>query len=342
MNRDLLCAGEHHSTSTSSIIFPMAASNHTTTALLTEHFRYTPLTLLDDIINTVNELVFRAVNAIEEGFGGTTAEQLGFKLEPTVSKSLPNEQARGDALAELKQNEIDNGIVKLESLLNATVDKDFDKFEIYTLRNILAVGHDEEDLANWVRLDHYKGVDVTDAESVPSPEQVQLQRRKLNETAKLNTMLKAEEAKNAAVLSQLSALIGAETKAEGAEGASPFAFLNASANTAQSQQLTQDTQYAISQIPALQRLLAQLKDAMQTIPSTKNLRLDEEETMEGRRRRYLNHQSRRALERKGLDAEGSAGGSIAAGRRMGKDELEGIEKVAQALGGAETRPSGSS
>lgn len=318
----------------------MAATNHTTTALLTEHFRYTPLTLLDDIINTVNELVFRAVNAIEEGFGGTTASQLGFKLETSVSKSLPNEQARSDALSEIKQNEIDNGIVKLESLLNATVDKDFDKFEIYTLRNILAVGHDEEDLANWVRLDHYKGVDVADAEKVPSPEQVQEQRRRLNETAKLNTMLKAEEARNAAVLSQLSALIGAETNKGEGDSASPFAFLNANAKTAQSQQLTQDTQYAINQIPALQRLLAQLKDAMRTIPTTtRNVKLDEEETMEGRRRRYLNHQSRRALERKGIDVESEAGASLAAGRRMGRDELEGIEMVAQALGGAETKSS---
>lgn len=320
----------------------MAATNHTTTALLTEHFRYTPLTLLDDIINTVNELVFRAVNAIEEGFGGTTAEQLGFRLDNAVAKALPNEQARGEALAELKQNEIDNGIVKLESLLNATVDKDFDKFEIYTLRNILAVGHDEEDLANWVRLDHYRGVDVADAEHVPSPEEVLLQRRKLNETAKLNTILKAEEAKNAAVLSQLTALIGAETKADGADSASPFSFLHATANNGQSQQLTQDTQYAINQIPALQRLLAQLKDAMQTIPNSRQTRLDDEESIEGRRRRYLNHQSRRALERKGIDFEGSAGASLAAGRRMGKNELEGIEEIAQALGGAETRSSGSS
>lgn len=338
----LLCAEKLHSSSDLSTAVAMAATNHTTTALLTEHFRYTPLTLLDDIINTVNELVFRAVNAIEEGFGGTTAEQLGFKLEPAVSKALPSDEARKDALAKLKQNEIDNGIVKLESLLNATVDKDFDKFEIYTLRNILAVGHDEEDLANWVRLDHYKGIDIADAENVPSPEQVQLRRRQLNETAKLNTMLKAEEAKNAAVLSQLTALIGAETKAETADGAPPLGFLHASANSGQSQKLTQDAQYAISQIPALQRLLAQLKDAMQTIPNARQSRLDDEESIEGRRRRYLNHQSRRALERKGIDVESSVGASLAAGRRTGKDELDGIEKVAQALGGAETKSSGSS
>ena len=32
------------------------------------------------------------------------------------------------------------------------MDKSFDKFEIYVLRNILTV---PEDLVNWLRLDHY-------------------------------------------------------------------------------------------------------------------------------------------------------------------------------------------
>lgn len=309
----------------------MAATNQTKTALLTEHFRYTPLTLLDDIINTVNELVFRAVNAIEEGFGGTTAEQLGFELDNETALTHSSETARHNALAELKQNEIDNGIVKLESLLNATVDKDFDKFEIYTLRNILAVGHEEDDLANWVRLEHYKGVDVVKADDVPTPEAVQLQRKKLHETAKLNNMLKAEQAKNAAVLQQLSALIGAEPK-EGASGSSaPFAFLKSSPG----QQLTHDTQYALEQIPALQKLLSGLRDAMQIIPSAKNGRLEDEDNAEARRRRYLENQSRRALERKGIDTDSSAGTSLAAGRRIGRDELEGIESLAQTLAGAD-------
>ncbi|KXT18549.1 hypothetical protein AC579_2273 [Pseudocercospora musae] len=315
----------------------MASNKQTTTALLTEHFRYTPLTLLDDIINTVNELVFRAVNAIEEGFAGTTAEQLGFELDKKTAATLPNDQARRDALSELKQNEIDNGIVKLESLLNATVDKDFDKFEIYTLRNILSVGH-EDDLANWVRLDHYKGVDVVNSEEVPTPEAVEMQRRKLHETAKLTTLLKAEEAKNAAVLQQLSALIGAEPEKEGAESSAPLGFLNAAQNAAQTQHLTQDTQYALSQLPALQQLLEKLKDAMQSLPAAaRQSKYEDEDGPEARRRRYLESQSRRALERTGIDPDSAAGASLAAGRKMGRDELEGIEAVAQALGGAEKK-----
>lgn len=281
--------------------------------------------------------MFRAVNAIEEGFGGTTAQQLGFQLDEETAVSLPNDEARRERLAELKQNEVDNGIVKLESLLNATVDKDFDKFEIYTLRNILAVGHAEEDLANWVRLDHYKGVDVVNADEVPTPQQVQLQRRKLHETAKLNTMLKAEEARNAAILSQLSRLIGAEPKQEGeeSENKAPFAFLKSSEATAQAQNLAQDTQETLKQIPALQQLLEKLKDAMQNNSNPRQARFDDSDSMDGRRRQYLNAQTRRALERKGIDPESGAGSSLTAGRRMGREELEGIESVAQALGGAQ-------
>lgn len=49
--------------------------------------------------------------------------------------------------------EIENGLHQLETLLEANVDKAFDKFEIYVLRNILTV---PEDLLFWVRLKHYE------------------------------------------------------------------------------------------------------------------------------------------------------------------------------------------
>ena len=49
--------------------------------------------------------------------------------------------------------EIENGAHQLETLLEATVDKTFDKFEIYTLRNILTV---PDELAGWMRLGHYE------------------------------------------------------------------------------------------------------------------------------------------------------------------------------------------
>lgn len=109
---------------------------------------------MDDIINTVNELVFQAVNAVEEGLLNADHEALGFKS----SANGLNGDNEGPSTDSAARTEIESGIVQLESLLNATIDKNFDKLEIYTLRNLLTVSNLKEDegLENWVMLDHYR------------------------------------------------------------------------------------------------------------------------------------------------------------------------------------------
>lgn len=275
--------------------------------------------------------MFRAVNAVEEGLSNASPEDLGFT---TQGKANQTDEAQRDALQEQKQNEVDGGIIQLESLLNATVDKDFDKFEIYTLRNILAVGHEEENLAPWVQLEHYKNLDLRPKQNAPTAEQVQLQRRKLHETAKLNTMLRAEEARNAAVIAQLQRLLGAST--DHSDQPSPFAILAPTLHTgnpARSQQLRQSTQAAMSQLPAVRELLAQLKESLQVIPNTRIVRENPDST-DAKRRRYIDSQSRRAISRKGLGPDNGEGMLATSGRKIGRDEVEGMEAVVQALGGA--------
>lgn len=279
----------------------------------------------------MNELIFRAVNAVEEGLNNASPETLGFRSDGSFTSAT----ARRDALQEAKQIEIDNGIVQLESLLNATVDKDFDKFEIYTLRNILALGHEEEQLAGWVQLDHYKNLDLSRNDNAPTPEQVQLQRRKLNETSKLNAMLKAEEARNAAVLEQLRALTGPDIST--ADSKSQLAFLTASQQVAKNsngQLLNKNVQYALTQIPAVKEHIAQLKQSLQTPLKTRRAR-DDEDSIASKRTNYVYHHSRRALDRKGIEPEPAASVQAGLGRRVGREEVEGIEAVVQALGGAD-------
>jgi DNA-directed RNA polymerase subunit K/omega len=112
-------------------------------------------TLLDDIVNTVNELTYQAINEIETALLNVPKEQLGFTSTPP-SQSLDTNDT--DASEDAAATEISAGIVKLESLLNSTIDKNFDKLEIYTLRNLLTVSNAKEDegLENWIVLDHYK------------------------------------------------------------------------------------------------------------------------------------------------------------------------------------------
>lgn len=124
-----------------------------------------PQTLLDDIVNTVNELSYQAVGEIETALLNVPKEQLGFAPAEAHSTNDQTSQTPADAAdtaaaaaEEAATTEISAGIVKLESLLNSTIDKNFDKLEIYTLRNLLTVSNAKEDegLENWILLDHYK------------------------------------------------------------------------------------------------------------------------------------------------------------------------------------------
>lgn len=115
-------------------------------------------TLLDDIINTVNELVYQAVGEIETALLNVPKEQLGFSSNAPAQPGGQDINNDEDASEQAARTEIEAGIVKLESLLNSTIDKNFDKLEIYTLRNLLTVSNAKEDegLENWIVLDHYK------------------------------------------------------------------------------------------------------------------------------------------------------------------------------------------
>jgi kinetochore protein Mis12/MTW1 len=92
--------------------------------------------------------VYQGVGSLETGLLSTPPEKLGFK--PVKNNS---ENGSQDVEFPEAKQEIEEGLHKLETLLNSTVDKNFDKFEIYVLRNILSV---PAALVNWVRLDHYE------------------------------------------------------------------------------------------------------------------------------------------------------------------------------------------
>jgi kinetochore protein Mis12/MTW1 len=81
------------------------------------------------------------LDAVEAGLGTAPPSALGFKDDDNGS-------------AEEKATlEIENGVHQLETLINATIDKNFDTMELYALRNILNI---PEDLRDWIKLRHYE------------------------------------------------------------------------------------------------------------------------------------------------------------------------------------------
>ncbi|MCJ1335635.1 hypothetical protein MMC09_000907 [Bachmanniomyces sp. S44760] len=188
----------------------MVESHAAADALLTEHFRYTPLSLIDDIINTVNAIVYRSIEALETGLFSTPPSALGFHpVHPDQSSIGGPANGGTDVVSDIDHSEarteIENGVHQLETLIEATVDKNFDKFEIYTLRNILTVP--EEDIP-WLKLGHYENLQIPLPPSAPIPSSLHQLRRKLQETQKLNLALREESARNETLISQLRSILG--------------------------------------------------------------------------------------------------------------------------------------
>lgn len=105
------------------------------TAILTEHLGYAPISLIDDIINAVNDILYKCTSAME---------------------TFLNERYGNDET--IPEDEIELGTAKLETLLESIVDKSFDKFEIYVLRNLLVIPP-ELISEGWIRLSHHRGID---------------------------------------------------------------------------------------------------------------------------------------------------------------------------------------
>lgn len=91
----------------------MAQPSSGTTALLTEHFEYPPIALLDDIINAVNNILYKCTAAIES-----------FLQNTPPCKDIPDE-------------EIELGTAKLETLLEGIVDRNFDRC-VFVFRELLS------------------------------------------------------------------------------------------------------------------------------------------------------------------------------------------------------------
>ncbi|KAI0480582.1 Mis12 protein-domain-containing protein [Xylariaceae sp. FL0804] len=242
----------------------MTASTSSDQELLTEHFGYPPvvsttpissgLSLIDDIINSVNILAERALNSVEQGLLNAPPAALGFK--PAKRKAGDEDGngngSGGDALApaDAARAEIEAGTHQLETLLCASVDRNFDKFEIYVLRNIFCVRPPA--LRDWMRLSHYEGLDFSHATTSappassssrgddsaavaaaaaaqeedpdrPTVASVNRLRARLRESMRLNALLTAERARNERALDELRALVGLPGPAVKAESTTPSA-----------------------------------------------------------------------------------------------------------------------
>jgi kinetochore protein Mis12/MTW1 len=222
---------------------------------------------------------------------------------------------------------------KLETLLESTVDKNFDKFEIYVLRSVLSV---PEELATWVRLRHYDNLTYPIPTNAPSPDAIQLLRRKVAASRKVSQALVTEQARNSAMLEQLKGMTSSVADAQ-AKANSSFAFLadtpsasifNVSAKGQQT--LTTNTKFALSQLPALRAILTELRPKLAELQKAGLGHSGAREDMKAERKAYIDHRTMEHADRNGHASSGTAG--FIAGRDIDEAEVQAMEKVATIFG----------
>jgi len=232
----------------------------------------------------------------------------------------------------------------------------FDKLEIYALRNILCVPADVRD---WVRLGHYEGLDFGRAmgHEGPTSESITLQRKKLRETQKLHALLVAETKKNEITIASLRSILSPDQKLgpktepveDGVEApqrkGGALAFLqNKGELTGDGKQpITTTTSFALSQLPALKDLLERLQPRLKELAEgngKEGLVCEAEKSWRRERVEFVEKEARRHLESvRGLElgdmGELRDGEWQGEGRRLGKGEVEDLETVVGMVGGGD-------
>ncbi|KAI8932800.1 hypothetical protein NX059_010288 [Plenodomus lindquistii] len=351
----------------------MANAKQQENMLLTEHFTWPPISLIDDIINAVNEVLYRCTDSFETGLSSADPVLLGFADRYAAEKRVPEKDEDGADVYPEAKLEIEEGVLKLETLMENAVDKNFDKLEIWTLRNVLCLPRGEEELGNWVRLGGYENLSHPPKDPSLTPEALYTLRRKLLETQKLHAALVAEKTRNEAQIARLRALLQPsvskrETRSSSspsnintntASPAAPFAFLthtpaaqslgiptlpqttNTATTTAPAlatesrTPIATHTTFTTSQLPYLRTLLSSLRPHLATtlLPSNTTSATDDEKAEAGRERKvYVESQSKRILEKRGVDTRDGVEG-VWEGRRVGGEEVRGLEGLVGGMGG---------
>ncbi|KAF2657645.1 hypothetical protein K491DRAFT_677113 [Lophiostoma macrostomum CBS 122681] len=226
----------------------MATQKQQENMLLTEHFTWPPIALLDEIINHINEILYKCTEAMDTGLSSAPPSALGFAERAAAEGQMIPVDEDGNEEYPGAKLEIEEGVLKLETLMENAVDKNFDKLEIWTLRNVLCLPREKDGgrtgtgtgtgdggLEQWIRLGGYEDLPTPSKNPSLTPESLHALRRKLQETQTLHAALLAEKARNAAQIQRLRSLLQPQIKREPrsstspskstASAEAPFAFL---------------------------------------------------------------------------------------------------------------------
>lgn len=272
---------------------------------------------MDDIIDAVNQFVYKGIGSLENALLSTPPERLGFKSRGTPDDTQPAESGYPEA-----KQEIEEGLHKLETLFNSTLDRNFDKFELYALTNLFSV---HADLVNWIRLRHYEGITYPLPRDTPNSEAIMLLRGKLAASRNLSRSLTMEYRRNEAILAQLKAMLDPKSTEESLPNLSFLAEMTSQQRLSGQQPLTTNTKFALSQIPTLESILADLKSRLALLQEEQPAFDSAKDELREERREYIEQRTKLYVD-KHSRADKKSG--PVSGKQAEASEVEALEKAA--------------
>ncbi len=132
----------------------MPAPNISSQELIAEHLNYVPISLIDDVINAANTLLYRSVEAFDKFArhqmssitNNLSSQHIGEGMAPLI-------EFKTDSDEQQMLEQIQVGVHQLETCLENAVDRNFDAFELYTLRNVFSIPCE---LQGHLKLSHQK------------------------------------------------------------------------------------------------------------------------------------------------------------------------------------------
>lgn len=182
----------------------MSSTDFRVMAVLTEHMGFPPITLIDEVINAVNEIMQKALLGLSDYLKRQRLNQL--KQLRGDSSSQENTQVDYEKSGKVFPLEaIELGLVLFDTLCHSHLDKNFDKFELYTLRNILTIPRPLVD-EGWVLLKHHehlKWLNQPHLTSKDTDKQLQTVVNNINKELLLRKILKVQLAKSKVIIASL-------------------------------------------------------------------------------------------------------------------------------------------
>ncbi|GBL49447.1 hypothetical protein ACI3LY_000046 [Candidozyma auris] len=175
--------------------------------LLTEHLGFAPLTLIDEVINSVNHIIYNCLDGLDRFLVSKRESQIQELRNKSTDNSdimLDDEEPTNPEFRRrvFPLEDIKKGTAELETLLVSHVDRAFDKFELYTLRNILYIPPDLVS-GGWVRLKHHKGLNLSVQDDPSRDKEIRQLMEKINLELTLRKILQLQKAKATKLVSAL-------------------------------------------------------------------------------------------------------------------------------------------